>query len=335
MKPERPRKRSNLRDVAKAAGVSVATVSRVLNAPQTVTPKTREKVEAAIRELRFVPSAAARAINSGRTRFVGALVPTLDNAIFAKFLAALEQKLGQSNLSLVVATTGNDPKIEAEKAQGLMNIGAEGLVLSGIHHDPTLYELIERTQVPAIATSYYAPQYDLPTIGYDNVLTSETAMKYLVGLGHTDIAVVHGQSDTNDRTRARLAGVANVTNAKVRYYNNGLSLMDGRVAAREIIKADVRPTAILCLSDVIAMGVLFELQRHGISVPDDISLMGMDDLPGASNVYPALTTVHLPVSRMGEAAAVAIAGWVEDREVPEHRLFEPTLMERESTARRS
>ena len=114
-KAPEPKKRANLRDVAKAAGVSVATVSRVLNEPSVVKKDTLEKVQATIADLKFVPSAAARAINSGRTRFVGALVPTLDNAIFARFLAALERKLSDHQLSLIVATTEASLDIEAKK----------------------------------------------------------------------------------------------------------------------------------------------------------------------------------------------------------------------------
>ena len=141
VKMKAQRKRANLRDVAAAAQVSVATVSRVMNAPETVAEKTRARVEQAMQELRWLPSAAARAINSGRTRFVGALVPTLEHDIFARVLAGLERQLASHRLSLVVATTDDDPRIEAEKAQGLIDIGAEGLMVSGmtlIVSDPSL-----------------------------------------------------------------------------------------------------------------------------------------------------------------------------------------------------
>ena len=144
VKMKAQRKRANLRDVAAAAQVSVATVSRVMNAPETVAEKTRARVEQAMQELRWLPSAAARAINSGRTRFVGALVPTLEHDIFARVLAGLERQLASHRLSLVVATTDDDPRIEAEKAQGLIDIGAEGLMVSGMTHTPEFFGLIER-----------------------------------------------------------------------------------------------------------------------------------------------------------------------------------------------
>lgn len=325
-------KRANLRDVASAAGVSVATVSRVMNAPETVAEKTRKRVEEAMTSLRWVPSAAARAINTGRTRFVGALVPTLDNAIFARFLSKLEHQLGTHRLSLVVATTDSNPQTEAEKAKTLIDIGAEGLIVSGITHDPALYDLLERSQRPAIATSYFDPDYTLPTIGYDNAAAAALALEHLTGLGHRRIAVVHGPRANNDRTQARLDGL-NGSGAALQLFETEISIAGGCTAARAILQEPQQPTAILCLSDVLASGALAELHRQGVSVPADISVMGLDDLPGSAHIHPELTTVHLPVARMGTAAADAIAGWVETQTKPEPAMLQSALVLRKSTAR--
>ncbi|KIC21139.1 LacI family transcriptional regulator [Leisingera sp. ANG-Vp] len=294
--------------------------------------KTRKRVEEAMNSLRWVPSAAARAINTGRTRFVGALVPTLDNAIFARFLSKLENQLNTHRLSLVVATTGGDPQVEAEKAKTLIDIGAEGLVVSGITHGQALYDLLDRSQRPAIATSYYDPGYVLPTIGYDNAAAAKLAQEHLTGLGHQHIAVVHGPRLNNDRTEARLSGLTG-SNAALELFETEISLAGGCNAARAILQGTQRPTAILCLSDVLASGVLAELHRRDLAVPRDVSVMGIDDLPGSAHIYPELTTVHLPVARMGLAAADAIAEWVETQTVPEPTLLEPSLVLRKSTAR--
>lgn len=326
------RKRANLRDVAAAAQVSVATVSRVMNAPETVAEKTRARVEQAMQELRWLPSAAARAINSGRTRFVGALVPTLEHDIFARVLAGLERQLASHRLSLVVATTDDDPRIEAEKAQGLVDIGAEGLMVSGMTHTPEFFGLIERGQLPAIAISCFDPDYRLPTIGYDNAAAARAALDHLADQGHRRIAVVHGPSNLNDRTRARIEALAgHRPEVDLVYHEVPLSIAGGCAAGRAVRTAAARTSAVLCLSDVLASGVLFELQRAGIAVPGQISLIGVDDLPGSAHLYPELTTVHLPVSRMGLAAADALAGWVETQTVPQPRLLEIELMVRAST----
>ncbi len=334
MSQDHSKKRANLRDVAKAAGVSVATVSRVMNAPKTVSQQTRQKVEAAMTALRWRPSAAARAINSGRSRFVGALVPTLDNAIFARFLSHLESGLNLHGLSLVVATTGGDPKVETEKAHTLLDIGAEGFVLSGISQDPALLDLIDHMQIATIVTSFFDPNYVLPTIGYDNAEASRIALSHLEGQGHRDIAVFHGPKSLNDRTRARLQGLGDHhVDSALTFYETPLSTRGGCDAADMVLQQARRPTAILCLSDVLAAGAMSELQRQGIGVPDDISVMGIDDLPSSATLYPALTTVHLPVASMGTAAADALALWVEKGEKPAPRRFGPELALRASTQR--
>lgn len=332
MSTQGPKKRANLRDVAKQAGVSVATVSRVLNSPDAVKPRTRALVEQAIEELKFVPSAAARAINSGRTRFVGALIPTLDNAIFARFLAALERVLAERQLSLIVATTNDDPLVEAEKARGLVDIGAEGLIISGVTHDPALSALIERVGLPAIVTSYFDSNDPLPTIGYDNAAVAQTALRHLHDLGHRNIAVLHGPKAGNDRTRARLDGLEQLgLTVELEYFETEISLAGGGMAVDQACDSGRSFSAILCLSDVIALGALFGLQRRGIQVPDNVSLMGIDDLPSSEYAVPALTTVHLPVSRMGEHAARALSDWVESGTTPASHRLEATLVERAST----
>ncbi|WP_424930829.1 LacI family DNA-binding transcriptional regulator [Amaricoccus macauensis] len=327
------RRRANLRDVATAANVSVATVSRVLNAPGTVAETTRKRVEEAMTSLRWVPSAAARAINSGRTRFIGALVPTLVHDIYARVLGSLESQLALHRLSLVVATTQDDPEIEARKARGLIDIGAEGLIVSGMTHAQDFYDLIERGAIPVVATSCHDPRYFLPTVGYDNAGAARAALDHLRSLGHRRILVVHGPSANNDRTRARIAGIIDHDpQAELSFLESPLSIGGGCETVRGIDWSERKWTACLCLSDVIATGVLFELQRQGVSVPSQVSVIGTDDLPGSAHLCPELTTVHLPVSRMGLAAADAIAGWVETQETPQDRLLDFDLIVRASTA---
>ncbi len=326
------KKRANLRDVAKAANVSVATVSRVLNTPSIVSEQTRNRVLTAIDKLHFVPSAAARAINSGRTNIVGALVPTLDNAIFARFLGVLEERLVDHGLSLVVATTHGDVDVEAKKASSLVDAGAEGLIVSGVTHTTDFDELVQRSRLPAIATSYFDEDYYLPTIGYDNAEASAAALDYLQSTGHRDIAIIHGPIETNDRTRARLRGLEDArSDLRLRYFPADLTMEGGIGAVRDFLSSGHVCTALLCLSDVLAMSSLFELQRQGINVPGSLSVMGMDDLPVSAFTVPSITSVHLPVGKMGQKTADAIALWIEDQTVPKSILLGSALVTRGST----
>ncbi|MXW86541.1 MAG: LacI family transcriptional regulator [Boseongicola sp. SB0667_bin_21] len=320
------RKRATLRDVAQMAGVSAATVSRVVNANALVSERTRVRVQAAIDALHFVPSAAARAINSGRTHVVGALVPTLDNAIFSRFLDALEEGLAGYGLSLVVATTKDDPDREAERARGLVDIGVEGLIVSGVTHSPVLDALIENRELPVVATSYFDPSYHLPTVGYDNERAARSALGLLRETGHQAIAVYHGPSAGNDRTRARLRAFRNDSRAEFRFRAMPLDVLAASNAARHDFAEPSGTTAVLALSDVLAQGALFGLQTLGISVPGEVSVVGIDDLPSSAATTPALTTVRLPVREMGQRAATALANWVEDGMRPSPERLETKVM---------
>ncbi|MXX87958.1 MAG: LacI family transcriptional regulator [Boseongicola sp. SB0677_bin_26] len=314
------KRKSTLRDVARMAEVSTATVSRVLNGNALVSEGTRAKVQAAIDALHFVPSAAARAINSGRTHVVGALVPTLDHAIFSRFLDALEEELAGSGLSLVVATTKEDPDREAERARALVDIGVEGLIVSGVTRSADLDAFIEKRELPVVATSYFDPSYHLPTVGYDNERAARSALGLLLEGGHRDIAIYHGPSAGNDRTRARLKAFKKHPRVAFRFCEMPLDVSAASDAARrDFAEPCCRTTAVLALSDVLAQGALFGLQALGISVPREVSVVGIDDLPSSAATTPALTTVRLPVREMGRRAAIALAKWVEDgiRPAPE------------------
>ncbi len=323
-------KRSNLRDVARSAGVSVATVSRVMNTPALVSQTTRDRVEAAMDLLNFVPSASARATSTGRTRMIGALIPTLDNAIFARVLDLMEQTLAQAGLSLVVSATTGDPLREVEKAKALVNIGVEGLVVVGVSHHPDFERLIDRARMPVVAISCFDTAFPLPTIGYDNAGCAARMMQHLTELGHRDIAVIHGPVQANDRTQARIEGVHAVKgDSRLRLVESEISVSAAGAAASQVLAA--APTAILCLSDILAAGTLFECERQGVVVPRDMSVVGMDDLPMSSSLNPGLTTMHLPVGEMGRSAAQAIAAWVEEGIQPTATELEGRLQLRASS----
>lgn len=326
-----PRRHANLRDVARAAGVSVATVSRVVNGKGPVSAATRAGVERAIATLGYAPSAAARAVSTGRTRMVGALVPTLDHAIFARFLQALEARLGAHGLSLVVSCTGGDPAAEADRAAALMDIGVEGLVVSGLARDPGLAQRLARRGLPVIATSVHEAGAAVPTIGYDNAGLAQMALRHLLGLGHRRIAVLHGPARQNDRTRARLQGLRREPAARLALHESALEHGAAGAALEAALAARPDTTAVLCLSDVLAQGALFAAQRAGLAVPGRLSILGFDDLPGSAETCPPLTTVALPVAAMGTAAADALAGWVERGERPAPRRLDAALVVRGST----
>jgi LacI family transcriptional regulator len=326
-------KSGGVRGIARTTGLSVATVSRVINGSVNVAPETRRKVQAAVARAGFEPNPAARALSTQRSRVVGALVPTLAHSIFSTFLNGIERELARHGYALVVATTDYDGPQELARARDLLGMGAEGLIVSGAVHDVEFERLIARRMLPVVATSIYDPRGRLPTIGYDNRALGQLALRHLRALGHTIIAVLHGPADNNDRTRLRLAGVsAAAAGVHVHLLETTLDAGGGATAALAALAAQPRCTAILCLSDVLALGALFEARRAGLSVPGQLSIMGFDDLEWAAVCNPPLTTLQLPTAVMGELAARALVERLERGVAITSRRLDADIVVRESTA---
>ena len=327
-------KRANLRDVARQAQVSVATVSRVLNKSDAVTQATQDRVNQAIEALGFVPSAAARSLNTGSSRTIGALVPTLDHSIFARYLDALEQRLSLHGYALIVAMTGGIPQVEEHKAFGLLDMGVEGLFVSGKTHTSGFDALVQRFGIPTVITSYYDKDARYPTIGYDNAAIAAMAFKYLRGLWHRCVAVIHGPAEVNDRITARIAGIqAMDTQQMATFWQVEMGVAGGANGIKAMAESGPLPSAILCLSDVQALGASFELQRLGVTVPDDISLMGFDDLEWSAVSAPGLTSIQLQAAEMGQRASDAMVGWLTTGIRAQPLMLQAQIVVRGSTQR--
>ena len=318
--PERPSlgskqssRRVTLRDVAREAGVSIATASRVLNGSPSVSPSTREDVLRVFARLEFAPDPLARALNAGGTNTVGAVIPNINHAIFAAFLEALEAKLDANGYRLLIATTGMDPRVELERARSLLEMGARALIVTGLDHEPELTGLAKRFRAPVVATSIYEASASLPTIGYDNVELGRQAMRHLLELGHRDVALISGPTAQNDRARLRIRGAESVEGVRsLRKIETELSVGGGVVAAKQALAWDRRPTALLCVTDLVALGAMFELQRSGLRLPWDMSIIGFDHISWSEHSYPRLTCISLPVAAMGQESAQAICDYLTD-----------------------
>lgn len=323
--------RVKMRRVAQEAGVSIATVSRVINDSPSVAKPTRERILQAIQQLGYAPNPLAKALNAGRNKTVGAVIPTVDHAIFATFLEAVEEGLGNRGYSLVIATSDYDPEIELRRTKSLLEMGAQAIILSGGDHLPELNDLTTRFGVPLVLTSLYDQGANHPTIGYDNRQMARMAVEHLTSLGHSDIALIHGPLTYNDRTQLRIQGARDAAST-IRLVESELSEKGGVDATKEMLTWRRFPSAILCLSDVIALGVMFELYRAGRRIPDDVSLMGFDNLAWSEHTFPSLSCIDLPVHEMGLAAADGICNRLDDGVEIAPKLLNGKLMIRDSTA---
>lgn len=327
---------ATLADIARAAGVSTATVSRVLNAPDLVSSSLKARVEDAVKSLGYVRHGAARALASKRSFTVGAVIPTLDNAIFATGVGAFEARLTELGYTLLISVSNYSLEHEAEQVRRLLERGVDGIMLVGLEHDEATYTLLERADIPAINTWAFDPAAPQLMAGFDNLNAARAMTRYLIGLGHKRIAMAAGIIEGNDRAMARVDGVRAELEA------HGLALEDdllieclysiaaGRRALGHLTERADPPTAIVAGNDVIALGLLFEAAHRGIEIPASLSITGFDNLPITAQVSPALTTIDVPSRDMGARAADllldAIAGG-ETRSVE----LETSVVARETT----
>ncbi len=301
--------RPTLEHVAKQAKVSTATVSRCFNAPERVRPALRQRVRDAVEALGYTPHGAARALASHRSNTIGAVVPTLDNAIFATVIETLQQQLSAAGRTLLVASSNYDPARERDQIETLIVRGVDGLMLTGETRDPSAYDLLARRGIRYACTYVHQPDSPHPTIGFDNRRAMHMVVGYLHDLGHQAFAMIAGIADGNDRASERIAGVQealayhDLQLASPNLLQRPYSIQSGREALRQLMALPARPSAVVCGNDILAIGALLEAQAMGLRVPDDISITGFDDISLAREIPPGLTTIHAPLRRMGQLAA--------------------------------
>lgn len=308
-----------LEDVATVAGVSTATVSRCLNTPDRVQEKTRLRVEQAIDQLGYTPNFGARAMAAKRTHTIGAVIPTMENAIFARGIQAFQETLHTSGYTLLVASSAYRPEVEAEQIRQLVARGADGLLLIGQDRDEAVYRYLKRRNVPALVAWTYATDSPLACVGFDNHQAMRTLAEHVIDLGHQRIAMISGITDGNDRARHRVDGVKAALVAKgldpavLPVVETRYAIECGGEAFDQLMAREPRPTAIMCGNDVLAVGALKRARERNIKVPVDVSVTGFDDIELAQLLEPALTTVHVPHREMGHKAAEELVRMVEGK----------------------
>lgn len=309
MKSNPEHKTAKLADVARLAKVSTATVSRALTRPDKVKPATAARIRQAVQALGYVAHGAARALASRRTRTIGAVIPTLDNAIFANTVHALQKALDDAGYTLLLASHEFDAEVEVRVTQALIERGVDGLVLLGTSHHPSVFRMIDNHRVPYVLTWALDENRRHPCIGFDNRAAGVRVTRYLLELGHREFAMISGITAGNERARERVEGVREALSARGyvlgpgRVVEKPFTLAGGRDGMRELLQATPRPTAVICGNDVLAIGALAECRALGLAVPREMSLTGFDDMEIAAAITPGLTTVHFPTAEMGAYAA--------------------------------
>lgn len=327
-----------IEDVARLAGVSSATVSRVLNGTTAVTPGLCHKVLTAVDALGYVPHGPARALAMRRSNTIGAIIPTIDNAIFARGVRALQNRLFDCGYTLLLASSDYDFDRERREAQALLGRGIDGLMMVGELHDHHVYELLAQKHVPYVNIWLHRADSAHPCVGFDNEAAAYQIANYLLELGHTRIAMVAGIRAGNDRAQARVDGVTRALRDRGLFVEPGLfseqpyEIVDGRRAAAALLDMASPPTAIVCGNDILAMGVLFECKARNWAVPEDVSVTGFDDLRLVGHLEPPLTTIRVPCEEMGCRAADYLMARIEGRPTGDKIELDVELQIRGTTA---
>ncbi len=331
------RERSRIEDVAKAAGVSTATISRALSKPESLRPSTREAVLEAIARLNYTPDASARALASGRTFTVGCVVPTLDQAIFARSIEALQKGLLQYGYHLLIASHEYNLKTELEVIEALQQRGVDALVLVGTDHLSATWKVLKNWGKPVLLNWSCDPRF--ASIGFDNELVAGALTNHLLDLGHTRIGIISGFTSQNDRARSRVAGVKKAM-AERRLKLSGKAITEqafklggGRLGLEKLMGLRIRPTAIICGSDLLAAGAMMHAQRLGIQIPNDLSICGIDNHELSAEIHPGLTTINLPTQELGRLSAQQIIAALSGQLFPKQFLLPFELLLRGSTAK--
>ncbi len=329
--------KATIDDIAKSAGVSTATVSRALNMPDTVSKSLREKINQTISQIGYIPSGAARALASNRSFTVGAILPTLDNAIFSESIAAFEQTLSDHNYTLLVTVSNYDHEHETIQLRKLLERGVDAVLLVGLDHSDQTWNLIKSSIPCAIAIWGNSIRAKIPCIGFDNAKPAQLAVEHLISLGHKRIGMIAGITKDNDRARARKRGVlkglkkAGINVDKDLFIEKEYTHQAGRDGFNQLIKTKYRPTAILCGNDVLAMGAIFEAQAQSMKVPHDVSIIGYDNLTITSHMQPALTTVNVPSPEIGKKAANSVLEFLKNNTPIRSQVLKAELLIRDTT----
>lgn len=336
----RPAGRAKLQDVARVAGVSLATASRALNSPDIVSIEVRQRIAAAVKSLGYAPDRNARALSSGRSHTVGAVVPTLGNAIFAYGIEALQDRLGERGYTLLLSNSRYDLDKERLQIKALLEHRVDGLVLVGDSFAPDVLPMIRQYAVPVVTTYVCESVHDIPAIGIDNGRAAFQMAQHLLDLGHREFAVIANISLSNDRSRDRLKGVlralgeAGIALPPERIITvDQPSTVNGRAALRQALSVAPDITALVCTTDALAIGALAEARLLGIAVPKRLSISGYDDVEIAADVDPPLTTINVPAIQIGRLAADHIVEAIELQTIPLTARFPARLVERGSTGK--
>lgn len=313
-------------DVARASGVSCATVSRVLSGYEFVRESTRNRVLEAVEHLGYVANLQARSLAGGRSQIIGLLVPNLDNGYVGTIMWGIDQALERANYDLMLYTTHRHASNESFYVSAIANGLTDGLLLVAPLVPTTYLDVLREQTFPYVLIDQVDTTDNSSVVEATNWQGAYEATRYLSQLGHTRIAFITGALAVRsaiDRLRGYKAALAD-SDIPVRedliIEGDYLQQTGYEITKRLLQRTSSPPTAIFASNDLSAFGAMDAARECGLRIPDDISIIGFDDIPQASLVYPKLTTVRQPLEQMGRVAVKLLLERIEDQNRPPQRV---------------
>ena len=329
----------SLRDVAKAAKVSVGTVSNVLNRPEVVAPETLARVQGTIKDLGFVPNGFARHLRSGHSRTLGLIVPDVANPFFTEVARGVEDAASKRDYAVFLCNSDESASKEDRYINVLIEQQVRGVLITPTDVKSDRLDAMRYRGIAVALVDREIKGRKQCSVSVDDVHGGQLGIEYLTGLGHTDIAWVCGP-DSIPQVADRGAGVAKAAKfagAKVETIRIPLhNTAQGEEAAKKILALKTTPTAIFCANDLLALGVMRTLRENKFKIPEQVSVLGYDDIEFAASAAVPLSSISQPAYQMGVTAADLLLNECEEADTHEHQQirFQPQLVERASTGKR-
>ena len=327
---------ASIKDVARHANVSISTVSHVVNRTRFVSDKARADVEAAIRALGYVPSAVARSLKSNTTKTLGMLIPNCSNPYFAEIVRSVEDHCFASGYTLILCNTDDEPRRQSVYLQVLAEKRVDGLIIISTGEASDLHDLLQGLTTPTVLLDREVTHVHCDLVETAHLQGGQMATEHLVARGHRRIACIGGPADLSPSAQ-RIQGWRNALAAAALaddlLWHSDFSSQGGFNAMQEILQSGQQPTAVFVCNDLMGIGALSAAHEAGLRIPQDLSVIGFDDIELARFTSPPLTTIVQPKQRIGRLAVDMLLERIQGgRTDTKQVLLQPELVVRASTS---
>jgi LacI family transcriptional regulator len=331
---------SGIREVAKRAGVSLGTVSNVLNRPEIVAQETRRRVQLAIEEIGFVRNGSARQLRAGNSQYIGLVMLDVANPFFTEVARGVEDAANEAGYVVILCNSDDSLEKESHYLQVLEEQRARGVLITPVQSDASYLQRFRKRGIAVVLLDRPSRIKDLCSVAVDDVRGGELATTHLLEQGHVRIGFVHGPLSIRqcaDRRRGVLRAVRTAgldpDQVIVDITASAQNVREGEESGEKLLGAKIKPTAVFCANDLLALGLMRALIKCGISIPGDMALVGYDDVEFASVLSTPLTSIRQPKYELGRTAAELLLDEANNPTAHQHKhiVYQPELIVRESS----